>query len=105
VYLRNVVDKIIGAQEVIYSIHMIRYKQGDSCVKHIDRSSKHTYIFMLSDGFEGGELFIDGVNSHIGKGDVVSFNGQKQYHEVTEVISGVRDVLVVWTDNSIKELI
>lgn len=102
-YIRNIVDKVIGVNDTIYSIHMIRYTQGNKCERHLDRSSNQTYIFMLSEEFSGGDLLIDGVNSNITKGDVVCFNGQKEQHEVTEITDGIRDVLVVWTEYSIKE--
>lgn len=103
IHLRNIIDKIIHPSESVYSIHLLRYTIGDSCKKHIDRSSFNTYIFILTDGFTGGRLLVDDVDTNALKGDVVVFNGNIEHHEVTEITNGVRDVLVVWTGESRKE--
>lgn len=100
VHLRNIVDNIIHPNESVYAIHMLRYETGDSCKKHTDRSSLKTYIFILTDGFMGGRLLVDDVDTNAVKYDVVVFNGNIEYHEVTEITHGIRDVLVVWTGDS-----
>jgi hypothetical protein len=102
-FILPIVNKFIQPSEKIYSIHWIEYKEGCSSDKHLDRSSLNTYIILLTDNFTGGDLLVDSVNTNMGMGDIVSFNGSKEHHEVLKVTQGVREVLVVWT--RIKETI
>ena len=96
-FLLPIVNSFILPSEDIYSIHWIEYAEGCSSDKHLDRSSLNTYIVLLTDEFSGGDLLVDGINTQMTLGDIVSFNGSKEYHEVLEVTKGVREVLVVWT--------
>lgn len=102
-FLLPIVEKFILPSEKIYSIHWIEYSTGCSSDRHLDRSSLNTYIVLLTDEFEGGDLLVDGVSTDMRMGDIVSFNGSKEQHEVLTVTQGVREVLVVWT--RIKETI
>jgi hypothetical protein len=98
--LKPILSKIINQSEKIYSVHWIKYCKGDKTLRHLDRASFKTYIFLLTSDFIGGELLVDGIDTNLKKGDVAIFKGNKQYHEVNEIVYGEREVLVVWTGNS-----
>lgn len=97
--LRDIANNIIDENENLYSIHFLNYTVGDSCKKHIDRASYGTYIIILTDDYDGGELIIDDVDCKAKRGDVVYFNGNIEYHQVTKITRGTRNVLVLWTGN------
>ena len=96
-FLQDIANNIIDENENIYSIHFVTYTVGDSCEKHIDRASYGTYIIILTDNYEGGELLIDDVDCKAKRGDVVYFNGNIEHHQVTKITKGTRNVLVLWT--------
>lgn len=91
----------------IYSIHWIKYESGYECLEHIDMESYTTYILNLNDEFEGGELFVNGINTESKQGDIVIFNGMKDKHRVSKVTKGIREVLVIWISptSKLKKLI
>lgn len=95
--LNSIVSNIVKEDKQIYSIHIVTYTTGDNCDRHLDRSSNTTYITLLTDSFTGGELKVNDKVCELKKGDTVMFNGQRDYHEVTPIQSGVRQVLVIWT--------
>ena len=70
--------------------------------RHIDNENKRHRVqscsILLTDGFEGGDLIIDGEVAHMEKGDAIMFDPQ-QPHEVTKVTKGTRVVLAVWGIN------
>ena len=86
----------------IYSIHWIKYESEYECLEHIDMESYTTYILNLNDGFEGGELFVNGINTQSKQGDIVIFNGMKDKHRVSKITKGIREVLVVWISPTSK---
>ena len=90
--------------EVIYSLHYIKYEPGYYAGKHLDIKSNKTYLIMLNDNFEGGELYVDDRLVPFKKGDAVVFNGQQEYHEVKEIKSGCREMMVVWISKKLKLL-
>ena len=97
--LNLIAHKITGGSRQIYSIHIVTYKTGDKCDRHLDRSSNGTYITLLDNSFTGGALKVNDKVCELNTGDTAVFNGQREYHEVSLVESGVRQVLVVWTGN------
>jgi hypothetical protein len=101
-FLRDVANNIIDENENLYSIHFVSYTIGDSCEKHIDRASYGTYIIILTDDYDGGELLIDDIDCKAKKGDVIYFNGNKEHHQVNKITRGIRNVLVLWTGNRRK---
>lgn len=82
----------------IYTIHRLIYGIGGLAKKHRDRFTTHkTVSILLSDNFIGGDMYINDNKVEMNSiGDYVCFNGGKDLHEVKEVISGIRDVLVIW---------
>lgn len=83
---------------------VIRYEVGDYCSKHIDSTWKNinpgfhahvVWITPLNDGYEGGELYVDGelVEQEVG---VPLKYLRKIPHEITEVTKGTRYSLVSW---------
>lgn len=97
--LLEVVNKFIDPSEDIYSIHWIKYGIGSRSDRHLDRASLNTYIVLLNETFTGGTLVVNGSPVDYLLGDVVSFDGSKEYHQVEEITEGDREVLVVWTGN------
>lgn len=75
------------------------YNEGDYMERHIDNENKKHRVqscsILLTDGFEGGDLIIDGEIAHMEKGDAIIFN-PSQPHEVTKVTKGTRVALAVW---------
>ena len=78
------------------------YEVGDTMGRHIDNivrsERKSSMSILLTDGFEGGDLMIDGVKANLEKGDAVQFDASAE-HWVTEVTKGTRVALAVWGVN------
>ena len=77
-------------------LHMTEYKDGRSLRRHCDSGNQQTAIVVLSNGFVGGDTFIDDRKIELNKGDGVLFNGNKQYHEIKSVTEGTRYALNFW---------
>ena len=84
--------------ENLYMVHRLIYGKGGRALKHKDRFTTHkTVSIVLSDNFEGGDMYINDKRVELNSsGDYLCFNGGKDVHEVKEVISGYRDVLIIW---------
>lgn len=82
----------------LYTIHRLLYDVGGKCEKHMDRFTTYkTVSILLSSNFTGGEMYINDENVSLkNEGDYVVFSGGNESHEVKEVITGERDVLIVW---------
>lgn len=97
-------EKFGRSEFVIDFFYELIYSEGDYTNPHYDKKVvAQTTLVMLEDNFTGGELVIDGkkVDFHT-TGQYVNFQGNEQKHEVKEVISGQRRVLVVmFNKNSI----
>lgn len=91
--------------EVIYSLHYIKYESGYYAKRHLDIKANKTYLIMLNDNFEGGELYVNDKLVSFKQGDMVVFDGQTEYHEVKEITSGCREMMVVWITKKIKNII
>jgi predicted 2-oxoglutarate/Fe(II)-dependent dioxygenase YbiX len=95
----------VEKDEIIYSLHYIKYESGYYAKKHLDIKSNKTYLIMLNDNFEGGELYVNNELVNFKKGDVVNFNGQIEEHEVKEITSGCREIMAVWISKKVKNII
>lgn len=82
----------------LYMIHRLIYGVGGYAKRHKDKFTTHkTISIILSDKFEGGEMLINDSDVDLyKKGDYICFNGGNEWHEVKEVTSGYRDVLIIW---------
>ena len=82
----------------LYIIHRLIYGENGYAKKHKDRFTTHkTVSILLSSDFTGGEMYINDKDvSLTNEGDYVVFNGGKESHEVKKIITGERDVLIIW---------
>ena len=96
---------ILEEDEMIYSLHYIKYESGYYAKRHLDIKANKTYLIMLNDNFEGGELYVNDNLVPFKQGDMVVFDGQKEYHEVKEITSGCREMMVVWVTKKVKNII
>jgi hypothetical protein len=82
----------------LYIIHRLIYGENGYAKKHKDRFTTHkTVSILLSSDFTGGEMYINDENISLkNEGDYVVFNGGNESHEVKRIITGERDVLIVW---------
>ena len=97
--LVNIVKKYININETteyIANIHYINYKIGEEAKQHVDTgASIRTYIMLLNDNFEGGEFYLNNIHIPLKLGGMIEFDANL-LHRVSPVISGNREVLVVW---------
>jgi hypothetical protein len=82
----------------LYIIHRLIYGENGYAKKHKDRFTTHkTVSILLSSDFTGGEMYINDEKILLkNEGDYVVFNGGNESHEVKRIITGERDVLIVW---------
>ncbi len=84
------------------SIHTIKYKQGNKVKEHLDYSDL-TCVIMLENNSIGGDFLFNKEKIQFKEaGEYLLYNGGETLHEVTELISGNRDVLVIWYRNDIS---
>lgn len=77
-------------------LQMTEYENNRWLRRHVDGAHNKTAIFILSDGFDGGETYIADKKIDIKKGDAVVFDGHHQYHEIKPVTNGIRYALNFW---------
>jgi hypothetical protein len=84
--------------ENLYEMHRLTYGTGGYSKRHRDKSTTHkTISIILSDDFTGGDMYLNDEFVSLNKcGEYVKFNGGKNFHEIKEVTSGIREVLIVW---------
>ena len=75
---------------------MTEYKDNRWLRRHVDGGNNKTLIILLSDGFIGGDTYINDKLVKLEKGDGVLFNGCSQFHEVKPVTEGTRYALNFW---------
>lgn len=82
----------------LYIMHRLVYGENGYAKKHKDRFTTHkTVSILLSSDFTGGEMYINDKDvSLTNEGDYIVFNGGNESHEVKKIISGERDVLIIW---------
>ncbi len=91
-------EKFEEPLENLYMIHRLLYGVSGFAKAHKDRFTTHkTISLILSDEFTGGDMYINDEKINLNKnGEYVIFNGGKDLHEVKPIITGIRDVLIVW---------
>lgn len=94
-------DKFNEPIHNLYTIHRLIYGVGGKCQRHTDRFTTHkTVSVLLSDDFTGGDMYINDKRVNLNnKGEYIIFNGGKDFHNVDEIKSGYRDVLIIWFSN------
>jgi hypothetical protein len=91
-------EKFEEPLENLYMIHRLLYGVSGYARAHKDRFTTHkTISLILSDEFTGGDMYINDEKIDLNKnGEYVVFNGGKDLHEVKPILTGIRDVLIVW---------
>ena len=83
-------------------MHYINYKIGEEAKEHVDTgSSIRTYITILNNNFKGGEFYLDNIHIPLKLGEMIEFDADL-LHKVTPILSGNREVLVIWILKSQK---
>jgi hypothetical protein len=78
-------------------LQMTEYAEGTTALHdHLDAKYNKTFTIVLTDGFVGGETYIDYKKIDLVKGDGIFFDGYRTYHGVREVRSGIRNALNIW---------
>lgn len=82
----------------IISLHTIESLPPSETLNHVDEYSVLTLNVLLEDDFEGGAFYLNGelYNGMKKKGDYVLYAGNKEYHAVRTVTSGIRKTLILW---------
>lgn len=75
-------------------MYITKYDVGQQCTPHTDPVDI-TIIILLSDEFEGGELFVKNRRVNLRKGDAIIFS-DKETHFVSKITKGTRNALSVW---------
>ena len=91
-------EKFEEPLENLYMIHRLLYGVSGYATAHKDRFTTHkTISLILSDEFTGVDMYINDEKIDLNKnGEYVVFNGGKDLHEVKPILTGIRDVLIVW---------
>ena len=77
-------------------LQMTEYKDGRWLRRHVDGAHNKTFIILLSNGFMGGETYVNDRVVNLEKGDGFLFDGHIQYHEIKPVTEGTRYALNFW---------
>lgn len=95
---KKICDLFDPGNNNIYSIHRLIYGQGGLAKRHKDRFTTYkTVSLILSDNFTGGEMYINDQKVEMSRsGEYVIFDGGKDFHEIKEVTTGKREVLIIW---------
>jgi len=95
---RKLCDAFDPGNDNVYSIHRLVYGPGGLAKRHKDRFTTYkTVSLLLSGDFSGGEMYINDKKVEMSESsEYVIFDGGRDFHEVKEVISGKREVLIVW---------
>lgn len=99
-------DKFGKPEYEIDFLYELTYNKNDYTNIHRDAYFVlQTTLILLSDSFKGGRLLIDGKDvNFINIGQYINFDGHNQMHEVTQIESGQRKVLVIMFNNK-KQII
>ena len=105
--LMDIVKKYVKydiKQEYIADVHYVNYGIGQGAHEHTDtHSSIRTCVMILSNGFEGGNFYLDGKHIELKFGNMIEFDADLT-HSVTPVENGNREVLVIFIKKSIKNI-
>lgn len=91
------------------NVSMTQYYDGRRLDLHLDKTSNYTIVICLSNEFEDGRFTLSKnqcdlnsaeikLNLHMGEG--VTFEGNKIYHGVMPVNSGLRCALNIWMNDT-----
>jgi len=99
--LNNFLFKITNYDsDYLTTLHKIHYIKGSKVTEHVDYSDL-TCVIMLENNSEGGDFLFNKEKIQFKEtGEYLLYNGGETLHEVTEIISGNRDVLVIWYRNN-----
>ena len=89
-------DKSNFPKHKIMWLQMTEYKDSRWLRRHVDGAGNKTSIILLSDGFVGGDTYINDKVVNLEKGDAVLFNGGCEFHEIKPVTKGTRYALNFW---------
>jgi hypothetical protein len=92
----NELSKSNYTKHKIIWLQMTEYKDGRWLRRHTDGVKNKTSIILLSNGFVGGDTYINDRVVNLEKGDGVVFDGGYQYHEIKPVTEGTRYALNFW---------
>ena len=85
------------------TLHEIKSTVGSRVAEHVDYSDL-TCVIMLDNNSEGGDFIYNKEKIEFKEtGEYILYNGGETLHEVTEIHSGNRNVLVIWYRKNIEE--
>lgn len=96
---------ILSIRDVVISL--TRYYDNRRLDLHLDRNSNYTTVIPLTDSYTDGrfvlsEVYCPLVNAEtkisLGKGEGITFEGNRIYHGVMPVHNGIRSALNIWID-------
>ena len=94
--LNSWVSTKFSKNNIVEALYTMDYGKGSFSLKHKDYLRRVTIILLTND-FDGGNFLIEDTDMDLSKrGEYVIFDGHKYSHEVTEIIRGVRKVLVMF---------
>lgn len=88
-------------------ISLTRYYDSRRLDLHLDRNSNYTTVIPLTDNYTDGRFVLSEiycplpdaeVKVSLDKGEGITFEGNRIYHGVMPVHSGVRSALNIWVD-------
>lgn len=97
--LTKFLEEILTISETeIVSIHLNEYRESSKTLPHRDSQSSRTYLILLSNSSDGGELTLEGFVVPFNQvGQIIDYDGGTIMHGVREIKKGFRKTLVVWT--------
>lgn len=90
------------------NVSMTRYYDNRRLDLHLDKTSNYTIVISLTDEYEDGRFVLSNIQQELDKGDIklelkcgegVTFEGNKIYHGVMPVSSGLRCALNIWMND------
>jgi predicted 2-oxoglutarate/Fe(II)-dependent dioxygenase YbiX len=91
------------------NVSLTRYYENRRLDLHLDKTSNYTTVISLTDDYEDGRFVLSSTQCklddattkiHLGLGEGVTFEGNKIYHGVMPVKTGIRCALNIWMNNT-----
>ncbi len=91
------------------NVSLTRYYENRRLDLHLDKTSNYTTVISLTDDYEDGRFVLSSTQCklddattklHLGLGVGVTFEGNKIYHGVMPVKTGIRCALNIWMNNT-----
>jgi predicted 2-oxoglutarate/Fe(II)-dependent dioxygenase YbiX len=91
------------------NVSLTRYYEGRCLNLHLDKTSNYTTVISLTEGYEDGDFCLSPkftnledseVIQHLNIGEGITFEGNKTYHGVMPVNSGLRCALNIWMNDT-----